>query len=132
MADNVLGLHWRARSMPEQICESMNRKGGSRILISWRRVLLDDVLAAVDSHVARHVFGTSHLNLVWQHLTPELIKITSLALKVSLPPKLESSLPTVLRILSISTSSHISGVGSSSSVDRIDSSSQTLMARYAS
>ena len=44
--------------MPGQICESSSiMVGGGKPLIRACSVILDDVLAAVDAHVARHVFG---------------------------------------------------------------------------
>ena len=49
--------------------------GGQRARVALARaiyaradlVLLDDVLAAVDAHVARHIYGKSVLNSCWDY-----------------------------------------------------------------
>ena len=43
--------------MPGPICKSFLSSAGAHDECGLLRVLLDDVLAAVDAHVARHLFG---------------------------------------------------------------------------
>lgn len=66
------------------------------------------------------------------HLIPPPHKTTSSVHRASLPPKPESSSPIASHTSNISTSSRISGVVSSSNVVRIDSSSRTPIAQFAS
>ena len=54
----MLAFLWLVLCTRARTCEDVFRDSGTVVLISYR-VLLDDVLAAVDSQVARQVFGMS-------------------------------------------------------------------------
>lgn len=60
----MLVLLWPVLSMHGQICGFLSVIQ-SLLISPLERTLLDDCLAAVDSHVARHVFGMSP-----HHLSP--------------------------------------------------------------
>ena len=96
------------------------------------RVLLDDVLAAVDSHVARHVFGVLFAGRLdyKNHLALGFLQTTSSVLKVFLPPKPEFSLRMALPILDILTRSHTCVVESSLSADHTESLCRPPMAQF--
>lgn len=54
----MLELRWLVQFMLERICTSLFSSFSLSVAeILLYSVLLDDCLAAVDSHVARHVFG---------------------------------------------------------------------------
>ena len=50
-------LRWRVLCMREQICELCLPSLLHQLTLQFFSIMLDDVLAALDSHVAKHVFG---------------------------------------------------------------------------
>ena len=57
MGDNKPEFLWRGPCTHVQICERVSSKHPGLCSPQTNSVLLDDCLAAVDSHVARHIFG---------------------------------------------------------------------------